>query len=337
MKNNYLLLFCISLAIGLTSCESTTKPDESKATFTDSTLFILSEGSFGGNNTQLDGYSLRTDSLQSNIINPLGDIGNDIQIFGKRLYVLVENSNKILSVNPDSIADRFTISFPNGSTPYNMTQVSSTEVWVSGFTSKQIYVMNPESNTLGTPIPTDNSLSFISAYKGKAYMLTNANTFEVMDIASKNILNNKYICEYPAQIIIDSARNSLIVLAYGDAFTAKTPGKIFWIDPNSYQITDSITIEATDYTNQIIAAGNRAYLPFGNRLDMLDLSTHKISSFIDSAYYKGIYDASTNRLILGKGGFSSPGAVDIIDASSGIVKKSFASGILPGHFVIYRK
>src|SRR5438046_2238717 len=101
MKKYLVLFVCALLGAVLSSCESTTTPPGSgNAKFTDSTLFILSEGDGGQNNARLDGYSLKNDLLSANIISPLGDIGNDIQIIGKRMYVVLENSNKILSVNP---------------------------------------------------------------------------------------------------------------------------------------------------------------------------------------------------------------------------------------------
>src|SRR4051812_6837980 len=109
-------LVALSFLVLLSSCESTNTPGKSNATFTDSTLFILSEGQSGKINSELDGYSLKKDTISMDIISPLGDIGNDIQVFGNRVYVLLENSNKILSVNPDSVADKISIQFPAGTT-----------------------------------------------------------------------------------------------------------------------------------------------------------------------------------------------------------------------------
>jgi hypothetical protein len=337
MKKYAFLIFCAFLSAILASCESTTTPTTGNTVFTDSTLFILSEGGFNKNNAELDGYSLKKDSLSVDIIKPLGDVGNDIRIIGKRMFIVVENSNKILSVNPDSVADRTSIQFPAGATPYNMAQVSSSEVWVSELYASQIGVLNVNSNTLISQIKIDTSLAYISVFNGKAYLLTNANNLEVLDIATQKVLSNKFIGEYPAQIVIDSIRNSIIVLTYGDAYVAKTLAKIFWIDPNTYSAKDSIVIPATDYINQMVSTGNKAYLTYSDRLDVLDFTTHKISSFIPSSYYKGIFDAATNRLILGKSNSNAAGTVDILDASSGTEKKSLLSGIYPGHFAIYRK
>ncbi|MDP4220417.1 MAG: hypothetical protein Q8896_08260 [Bacteroidota bacterium] len=137
--------------------------------------------------------------------------------------------------------------------------------------------------------------------------------------------------------MIDSAHNSVVVLTYGDAFGAKTLSKIFWVDANTFAYTDSISISASDFLNQLIPAGSKAYLTFGDRVDILDLGTHKISPFIQTPYYKGIFDPTANELVVGRGSFSAPGNVDILDAATGVVKKTFSAGILPGHFVIYRK
>ena len=339
MKNNSVILaiLILSASLLLSSCESTSTPPDTAVVFTDSTLFILSEGAFGSSNAQLDVYSLKNNTLSSDIVKPLGDVGNDVQFFGKRLFIVLENSNKVLSVNPDSVADRTSIPLQIGATPFKMAKVSANEVWVTEFKNNAIAVIDPNTSTLTSSIPLDASQTEISIYNGKAFILTNANNLEVLDIASKSILSNKYIGDYPAQIVIDTARNKIIIVTYGDAFVTKTLPKILWVDPATYAITDSITVSAPDFINQIIPAGNKAFVLYGDRLAILDLATHSIGGFAAKGYYKGMFDARTNQLILGAGDYTSPGSVDILDASTGNLLKTFSSGILPGHFLIYRK
>src|SRR5882762_7950085 len=105
MKRQLMLPIVIFACAFFTGCETTTTPGGGTNTFTDSTLFSLSEGGFGSSNSRLDAYSMKTNTLTSDILPSLGDVGNDIQLFGKRVYVVVENSNKIVSVNPDSTSD----------------------------------------------------------------------------------------------------------------------------------------------------------------------------------------------------------------------------------------
>ncbi len=66
-------------------------------------FYILNEGNMGSNKCTLDFFDYTTGTYHRNIyaeINPtvvkeLGDVGNDIQIYGNKLYVVVNVSNKI--------------------------------------------------------------------------------------------------------------------------------------------------------------------------------------------------------------------------------------------------
>ncbi|ASW75008.1 hypothetical protein IQ37_00045 [Chryseobacterium piperi] len=66
-------------------------------------FYILNEGNMGSNKCTLDFFDYTTGSYRRNIyaeINPnvvkeLGDVGNDLQIYGSKLYVVVNVSNKI--------------------------------------------------------------------------------------------------------------------------------------------------------------------------------------------------------------------------------------------------
>lgn len=66
-------------------------------------MYLLNEGNMGSNKCTLDyvdfvqGYYVRNLYAERNptVIKELGDVGNDIQIYGSRLYVVVNCSNKI--------------------------------------------------------------------------------------------------------------------------------------------------------------------------------------------------------------------------------------------------
>ena len=66
-------------------------------------FYLLNEGNMGSNKSTLDFYDYSTAMYSRNIFaeaNPtvpkeLGDVGNDIQIYGSRLYAVINCSNKI--------------------------------------------------------------------------------------------------------------------------------------------------------------------------------------------------------------------------------------------------
>ncbi|MEE1883795.1 YncE family protein [Pedobacter flavus] len=66
-------------------------------------LYVLNEGNWGSNKASLDYYDYASGTYRKNIFNEanpgvtlgLGDVGNDIQIYGSRLYIVVNSSNKV--------------------------------------------------------------------------------------------------------------------------------------------------------------------------------------------------------------------------------------------------
>lgn len=66
-------------------------------------MYLLNEGNMGSNKSTLDYYDFTTGAYLRNIYaeaNPtvpkeLGDVGNDLQIYGSRLYAVINCSNKI--------------------------------------------------------------------------------------------------------------------------------------------------------------------------------------------------------------------------------------------------
>ncbi len=70
-------------------------------------FYLLNEGNMGSNKASLDFFDFSTGVYTRNIypdrnpstVKELGDVGNDIQIYGSRLYVVVNCSNKVEVLN----------------------------------------------------------------------------------------------------------------------------------------------------------------------------------------------------------------------------------------------
>jgi len=66
-------------------------------------IYVLNEGNYGSNKASLDYYDYATGLYRRNLYGPanpgvtlgLGDVGNDIKIYGAKLYVVVNGSNKL--------------------------------------------------------------------------------------------------------------------------------------------------------------------------------------------------------------------------------------------------
>ena len=84
-------------------------------------FYLLNEGNMGSNKATLDFYDFSTASYTRNIYserNPsvplsLGDVGNDLQIYGNRLYAVINVSNKVEVMTADSAKRIGQIDIPN--------------------------------------------------------------------------------------------------------------------------------------------------------------------------------------------------------------------------------
>ncbi|MBO4740510.1 MAG: hypothetical protein J5605_02575, partial [Bacteroidales bacterium] len=70
-------------------------------------IYILNEGTWGNNEASLDRIELATGIFEHNVFGAqngrdLGDVANDIQLYGSKMYIVVNNSNTLEVVEPES-------------------------------------------------------------------------------------------------------------------------------------------------------------------------------------------------------------------------------------------
>jgi len=87
----------------LAACRKDVAPLDSEEFNFTSGLYLLNEGNMSMNKASLDFYDLNSGIYERNVFkraNPdvvlgLGDVGNDVQLYGNKLYVVVNASNKV--------------------------------------------------------------------------------------------------------------------------------------------------------------------------------------------------------------------------------------------------
>lgn len=84
-------------------------------------FFLLNEGSMGSNKSTLDYFDYETGIYTKNIyaernpnvVKELGDVGNDIQIYGDKLYAVINNSHFVEVMDVNTAKHITQISIPN--------------------------------------------------------------------------------------------------------------------------------------------------------------------------------------------------------------------------------
>ncbi len=109
MKKNHLLylaaaaLLCVSCKEDDTTSSSSTTDVPTEETAEVVGMYLLNEGNWGSNKSSIDYLDYSTGEYIRNLYaerNPtvvmgLGDVGSDIQVYGSRLYAVVNGSNKL--------------------------------------------------------------------------------------------------------------------------------------------------------------------------------------------------------------------------------------------------
>ena len=130
MNKTKTLLVCTlcSVLCMLASCrheEPVLPPEEVSTGIKDTTeivgFYLLNEGNMGANKATLDYYDYKSGVYTRNIYaerNPgvpkeLGDVGNDLQIYGNRLYAVINCSNKVEVMDVSSAMRIGQIDVPN--------------------------------------------------------------------------------------------------------------------------------------------------------------------------------------------------------------------------------
>ncbi|HYM20254.1 MAG TPA: hypothetical protein VEW28_04525 [Candidatus Kapabacteria bacterium] len=336
MKNYLLLLLFSSLA--LASCESTTQPGNNSTSGKGDRMFILDQGDFNHHNAHIDAQNWTTNTLTTDLIDPFGDSGNDLQYLNKKLYAVLDNSDKIVVINPDSTADHHSIYFPSGATPGKIVAISSTTAVVTDIYLPTMYVVNLSTDSVIGTFNVGAGQSWLAVLGGKLFATTESNEIISIDPTLKTVSKEKWIGENPFELAADSINNKLIVMTYG-AYSPRTDGKILWVNPSTLSVEDSMSIDTNRYINQLVVAGSKLYVLFGDGVKVIDLASHALTTdpLFAKTYFGGYFDPVDNLLYLGTAkDLQNNDVVDVFDMSTHSLKKTLNVGIAPAFFAPVR-
>jgi DNA-binding beta-propeller fold protein YncE len=271
---NFQIFFLGLLVFSLSSCRKETeifKPEIEEPTEPEFTsiqgFYLLNEGNMGSNKSTLDYFNYETGEYHRNIYgnaNPdvpkeLGDVGNDIAIYGSKLYAVINCSNKVEVMDAKTAKRIGQIDIPNCRyiTFYN------------GYAYVTSYAgpvqIDPEYQQIGYVAKIDTAslqvldqclVGFqpdgLGIANGKIYVANSGgymfpnyeNTVSVIDIASFKETKRITVAINLHRICIDKHEN-IWVNSRGDYYGALS--KLYCIDSKTDQLTDSVDIAVSDF------------------------------------------------------------------------------------------
>ena len=370
MKKNILTLLFVSLCFFACRKEQEIPPLEIDKPFTQG-FYLLNEGNMGSNKATLDYYDYEENKYYPNIyagINPnvpkeLGDVGNDLIIYGSKLYAVISCSNKI------EVMDVRTAKRIGQINVTNCRNIACHDGYLYVTSYAGPVQTNPEYQQIGVVAKIDTtSLQVVNqclvGYQpdglaianGKIYVANSGGYLfpnyekrvSVIDIATFKELKTISVAPNLHRVCADKYGN-VWVSARGDYYNI--PSKLYCIDAITDLLTDSVPIAVSNFhlddDNLYIISVVWDNTTMSNKVGygIVDVVSKQIISnrFITDgtdAEIKTPYGITVNSTtkdiyITDARNYVSPGALYCFD-KNGKQKWSVRTGDIPSHFAFVK-
>lgn len=337
-------------------------------------FYLLNEGNMGSNKATLDYYDFETGIYTRNIYaerNPhvpkeMGDVGNDIGIYGGKLWAVINVSNKVEVMDAETAKRIGQIEIPNCRfikfhqgyayvTSYAGPVVIDPNYEQLGFVAKintatlevvdrcLVGFQPDELEIVDGKIYVANSGGYMGAGNTEGY----ERTVSVIDIAT--FKEEKRIdVAYNLERIKADSRGDLWVSSRGDY--KSLPARLFFLDHELQKVTDTIPIAATNYwiDDNLLYVYGTEWSYITNSWDIsysiVDTETHEIvtrsiitdgtDKEIEKPYGIMVHPETKDIFITDAGNYVTPGVLYCFD-KNGKKKWSVVSGNIPGHFALH--
>ena len=303
-------------------------------------VLIGNEGNFQNGNASLSSYNINTQQTTSNIYQAInqeviGDVLHSIYHSDHLLYLVVNNSGKVIAIDDESLEKKMEIR--NLISPRKIIKVDNSKFYISDLYASEVTVYNNYDGAIGK-IPVDGWCEDIIIQNGKAYIsnITN-NQLYVVNTSNDNIFDSISVGSNPISIKEDS-RGNIWVLCQGNLTNNENPS-ISIIETNtnlilkSFSLTNNFSypssLEIDIQTNQIYFINKHIYkiqnlddtvaneIWFNNNNNFYNL---KINPYTKDVYITDAKDYVQN------------GTLYIIDSIGKFVEE-IATGIIPKSIV----
>lgn len=360
MNKHLIFVFGMVLSAGIfSSCKKSDKPYDPVAPTKG--VYVLSEGNYSANNGKLAYRDAASGAVSGDFFvqqNPsqsagLGDVANDILIYGSKMYIVVNVSNNVtvLDAKTGTFISRIPIVSLTGGRQPRYAASTKGKLYVTAYDGT-VSVIDTTSLTVNQVINVGPNPEGILVYNNKLFVANSGgfntvpdSTVSVIDLNTSTEIARLVVGVNPQQLAVNSA-GDIYVTTYGNYTTI--PASVTIINGNNntvkQQLGSGYQFDHVRIYNDIAYFYNN-YASTGTRVKTYDTHTGAVvrNEFItDGTSVTVVYGVDFDEdngdvYICDAGNFSDPGKVTCF-SSEGIRKFSFsvAPGINPKKTVFLR-
>lgn len=350
MRSNS-LLFVLLLVI--LSCKKE-KPDPTSVSELKNGMLVLCEGLFQQNNSSLSWINLQNDQIDVDFFNTqnarlLGDTGNDMQKYGGKIYVIVNNSNTIEVLSATTGKSMKQISMNSGSIGKQPRSIAfyGSKAFISCYDG-YVDVLDTASLTINTRIPVGANPDGLAVSNGKLFVSNSGglnvpnvdSTVSVIDLSNYQEITKITVGKNPGSVEIDS-QGDVYVIARGNY--SSIPSRMVKIDPVSNTVVQTFSFDASgiERMNEKFLISFYNYSSETSEIRLFNTITESIenNAFISTngitTLYGIQYDPASNKIFcLDAMAYTNSGYVRQF-SSTGVYEKSFHVGLNPNKIIFY--
>ncbi len=331
-----LLIYLVS-GLALFSCRpERVKPRPEDPGAADKVL-VLCEGNFNWGNASIDLYEPSTDKVFDDIFQKnngfgLGDVLQSGIVIGRDVYLVINNSSKILLTD----TGKFKLSnfFSGFQSPRYVLPVGAVNMLVSDLYSKDLKLIDRSNGSILSRHWVNGWCEEMLEYKaGKVAVCNQKGKIYFYDIINDDMEDSLLVHKGSQWIVKD--KTGMIWTLCKDSFPA-----IVRIDPNNRTVKNTFLFTAGKAVSQleINAAGDTLFYLVDNALCAMpisDMSASEIPFFSVSAanfYGLGIHPKSGEIYVADAGDYISRGTVYVLNRK-GKERTHFKTGLIPNGFI----
>ncbi len=353
MKNLKLsaLLITASLSLILASCHKDKDVNTAPIRITDG-FYILNQGGLNANNSSLSAYSFTSKQVTPDIFRSannrgLGDTGNDIEIYGAKMYIVVNVSSTIEVVDPHTAKSIKQIKLFNDTTAREPRDVAfyKGNAYVTSYDGT-VAVIDTASLTVTKYITVGRNPEQLVVANDKIYVANSGgldypnydNTVSVIDPVSETVTKTLTVVINPQNITAD-ANGNVYVLSAGN-YTS-IPSSLAIIDDNADVIKSQTNFDASTFT---VVGNNGYFITSLGKVGIYNVTTQSVSNaaFVSdgtviTAPFAITANASTGEVFVTDAkNYTSDGQVFVFD-KTGKQEYVITVGINPGKIALINK
>lgn len=339
---------CVALFTSCERDEPTPANPGTAHTFTPGEgFFVLNEGGFTAGNSSLSYYAVSGADAGSTFNNlylnangvPLGDVAQSVTMINGRMYIVVNNSSKIVVVNPINMGAASTI--PNLAGPRSILQIDANTAWITQQYSEQVAILDLNTNAVTGYVNLGVSSEAIIKLNGEVFVTSmESDKLYAIDPSNPSNIDSAMTIAPGGNSMVADGNGKLWVLAYG-YWATSAPGGLFRIDPNSNTVEASMPMTTFDFATHLCTN------PAGDSLFFLNYNIYRMATsdgaLPSNAYIPGSgHSFYTIGLMPNTSNFFAGDAVDYVQAGllfrydgSGAQTDVDTVGIIPNSFLWY--